>query len=504
MRAVRTVLVALGCAAVMIALSAPLQTQSVREWRGSHQGEILDEYSRLLRLPNIARNSADMRRNAEFIREMYARRGVGLQLLEVPDAPPAVFGELKTPGAAHTITLYAHYDGQPVVPAEWANNTPFEPELRDTAGKLLPWPSTNPFDPEWRLHARSASDDKAPIMAILAALDALKASGRRPSVNLKFFFDGEEEGGSPHLAAILTKYKSQLSSDGWVFCDGPMHPSRRPSLTYGSRGNMILELTIYGPLVELHSGHYGNWAPNPALMLAQLLTSMKDESGRVRIRGFYDEVKPLTAPEKRVLNAMPKLDAELMRSFALGSIEAEMPLGEAVTVPALNVQGIISGGVGAEARNVVPATATTSLGIRLVTAMDPKKTLNLVMDHIRRQGFFITEQPATEEMRRSHAKVAYLRPTSGMTRAVRTPLDSLFATHIKDAIEKVHGPVIQVLTSGGTLPIDAIDDVLASPVITLPIVNHDNNQHSHNENIRLKNLWDGIETMASLMTLDWK
>jgi acetylornithine deacetylase/succinyl-diaminopimelate desuccinylase-like protein len=136
--------------------------------------------------------------------------------------------------------------------------------------------------------------------------------------------------------------------------------------------------------------------------------------------------------------------------------------------------------------------------------MDPKKTLNLVMDHIRRQGFFITEQPATEEMRRSHARLAYVRSTSGMTRAVRTPLDSPFARNIKDAIEKVHGPLIQILTSGGTLPIDAIDDALASPVITLPIVNHDNNQHSHNENIRLKNLWDGIETMASLMTLDWR
>jgi acetylornithine deacetylase/succinyl-diaminopimelate desuccinylase-like protein len=140
----------------------------------------------------------------------------------------------------------------------------------------------------------------------------------------------------------------------------------------------------------------------------------------------------------------------------------------------------------------------------MVTAMDPKKTLGQFLNHIRQQGFYVTEQPANDDVRRAHPKVAYVRQTTGATRAVRVSLDSAFARQVKDTMEKIHGPVIQILTSGGTIPIDAIDDVLATPIITLPIVNHDNNQHSHNENIRLQNLWDGIETMAALMTMDWK
>jgi acetylornithine deacetylase/succinyl-diaminopimelate desuccinylase-like protein len=237
--------------------------QSPRDWRASHEGEILAEYRELLAIPNIARNLPDMRRNAEVLQRMFAKRGVPLQLLEVPDAPAALFGELRVPGATRTLVFYAHYDGQPVTPSQWLNGNPFQPELRDASGKLIPWESVTRFDPEWRIHARSAADDKAPIMAFLVALDALRAAGKTPTVNLKFFLDGEEELLSPHLSAVVDKYKPLLSSDGWVIFDGPTHPSRRQLISFGARGNFNLELTVYGPNEELHSGHYGNWAPNP-------------------------------------------------------------------------------------------------------------------------------------------------------------------------------------------------------------------------------------------------
>jgi acetylornithine deacetylase/succinyl-diaminopimelate desuccinylase-like protein len=493
-----------SCFALAMHLAAYAYAQPVREWRAAHEREILEEYAQLLRLPNIAQNLQDMRRNADLIREMYERRGIQLQLLEVPDAPPAIFGEWRTPGATRTVVFYAHYDGQPVIPSEWVNKAPFDPELRDAAGRLLSWQTPAPFNPEWRIHARSASDDKAPIIAFLAAVDAMKAAGIRPTVNIKFFFDGEEERGSPHLAEILTKYKDLLSSDGWIFCDGPMHQSRRPSIVFGNRGNMTLEVTAYGPRVELHSGHYGNWAPNPALALAQLLASMKDENGRVLIPGFYDDVLPLTIAEQLALKEEPNIDDELKRQFALGSTEVPTrSLAESITLPALNIQGLSSAGVAQDARNVIPATATAMLGVRLVKAMDPKKTVDQVIAHIRSNGFFVTTQPADDETRRTHPKIAYVRQLPGANPAVRTPLDSPFARRIREAIERTHGPVIQVLTLGGTVPTDAIERVLAVPIMTVPIVNHDNNQHSHNENIRLKNLWDGIETMAALMTMQF-
>ncbi len=487
----------------VLLLALPLLAQSpVRQWRADHEHQILDEYASLLKLPNVARNLDDMRANAARIQAKYKQRGVELQTLEVPNAPPALFGELKAPGANSTIVLYAHYDGQPVVPAQWNNQAPFTPEIHDAAGRALAWPSSGPIDPEWRLQARSAGDDKAPIMAFLAALDALRAAGRAPSINLKFFFDGEEEAGSPHLKAILTKYKPLLASDGWIFCDGPIHQSRRQHLAFGARGNTTVEITIYGPKSELHSGHYGNWAPNPALELAQLLTSMKDADGRVRIAGFYDDVTPLNDAEKRAVAALPDVDQQLREQFGLGSIEVPgRRVDESVLLRALNVQGFSSGGVGPEARNAIPSTATASIGLRLVKGMDPAKTAEQFAEHVRRQGYFVTDQPPTDAVRLAHARVAMIVNKGDGTRAVRTPLDAPFSRRVIQAVEGARGPLLLLPSMGGTLPIDSIEDVLAAPIVVVPIANHDNNQHTHNENIRLQNLWDGIETMAALMTM---
>ena len=478
--------------------------QSPRDWRASHEVEILSEYRELLAIPNIARNPSDMRRNAEMLQRMFAKRGVPLQLLEVPDAPPALFGELRVPGATRTLVFYAHYDGQPVTPSRWLNGDPFQPELRDASGKLIPWGSVTRFDPEWRLHARSAADDKAPIMAFLVALDALRAAGKTPTVNLKFFLDGEEELLSPHLQAIIDKYKPLLSSDGWVIFDGPTHPSRRQLISFGSRGNFNLELTVYGPNEELHSGHYGNWAPNPALILVHLLASMKDEKGRVLIRGFYDDVIPLNAFERRAIEAMPDMEAGLRKELELGTVEVPgRKLQEAVHVPALNIQGLGSAGVGAERRSVIPSSATAFLGVRLVKGMQPAKTRNLVLDHLRRQGCFVTEVEPDAATKMAHSKVCYVSDAGqgGGQAAVREPLDSEFAVGIVQAVESVRGAVIRQPTLGGTLPLAPITEGLRAPVVLLPIVNHDNNQHTHNENLRLQNLWDGIETISAVMTM---
>ena len=208
--------------------------------------------------------------------------------------------------------VYAHYDGQPVDPAAWAT-PPWTPTLR--AGTLeekaavvdlaaLP----QAIGAEWRLYGRSASDDKAPIVVAMAALDALKHTKRTPSVNLKFFLEGEEEAGSEHLKAMLETHRELLQADLWLLCDGPVHQTRRPQVYFGVRGVTGVDITLYGPARALHSGHYGNWAPNPAVELAHLLASLRDTEGRILIAGFGDDVRPLTAAERDALRSVPPVE----------------------------------------------------------------------------------------------------------------------------------------------------------------------------------------------------
>ncbi len=214
---------------------------------------------------------------------------------------------------------------------------------RDTAGARSPFDKADGrTDGEWRLYARSTSDDKAPIVGVLAALDALRAAGIPPSVNLKLFFEGEEEAGSPHLQAMLARHADRLTADVWLFCDGPVHQSRRLQVFFGVRGVMGLEMTVYGPLRALHSGHYGNWAPNPAVTLAHLVASLRDTDGRILVAGFYDDVRPLSDTERaRALAAVPDVDQALRDELALGATEAAGALAERILLPALNVRGLL-------------------------------------------------------------------------------------------------------------------------------------------------------------------
>jgi acetylornithine deacetylase/succinyl-diaminopimelate desuccinylase-like protein len=400
--------------------------------------------------------------------------------------------------------LYAHYDGQPLDPKEWAT-PPFQPTLRDgmieNKSQVIPLPAPGAsFNPEWRIYARSSGDDKAPIMAILAALDAIHAAGLKHKSNIKFVFEGEEEGGSPNLAKILAANKDLFSGDVWLSCDGPLHPSRRQTLVFGYRGISGVNITVYGARNELHSGHYGNWAPNPAMMLAKLLASMKDDNGRVLVDHFYDEVAPLSETEKRAIAEIPDVDAELMHDFWLGSTEnAPKRLAELIMQPSLNIRGMSSSRTGAQASNVIPSSATATIDMRLVKAMDPVRTTDLLIEHIRKQGYFVTESEPGEEERRNHAKVAWVVRVAA-DKAHRTPMDLPVAQELVRTVESARGQAIKIPSSGGGNP-DVANDVLGMPSIGVPIANHDDNQHSFDENLRIQNLWDGIELMAALLTM---
>jgi acetylornithine deacetylase/succinyl-diaminopimelate desuccinylase-like protein len=498
---------------VLIALFSPSlvaqdnpAARAARQWRQQHERAIVDEFVDLLKIPNVSRDRANIQRNAEFIAAMMRKRGIEPRLVSVDGSVPLVFGEIRTPGATRTIGFYAHYDGQPLDPAQWAT-PPFEPTLRsgpvEAGGQVVPLPAAGtPFNPEWRLYARSAGDDKAPILALMTALDAIRSAGIAQKSNIKFMFDGEEEIGSPNLVKILEANKALFAGDVWLMCDGPVHQTRRPLIYFGARDVVTFEITTYGPKNELHSGHYGNWAHNPGMLLAKLLASMKDDRGRVLVDRFYDEVAPLSDIEKRAIADAPDIDAQLMREFWLGSAEASpKKLVELITQPSLNVRGLSSGRVGTQAANVVPASASASMDIRLVKGMDPSRTLDRVVDHIRKQGYFVVEQPPTPEQRTAHPLVARLERMHVGLGAVRTPMDLPISQEVIRVLESVRGPAIKLPNMGGSLPLAEVERPLGTRTIEIPIANHDNRQHSFDENLRLQNLWDGIELMAGLLVM---
>jgi acetylornithine deacetylase/succinyl-diaminopimelate desuccinylase-like protein len=479
--------------------------QAARQWRQQHERAVMDEFVALLAIPNIATDHANIQRNAEAIAKMMEKRGIAAKLVSVPGGNPVVFGEIKTPGATRTIVLYAHYDGQPLDPKEWAT-PPFTPSLRDKPlerdGQVIPLPAAGqPFDPEWRLYARGAADDKAPIIAMLTALDAIRAAGIKTKSNIKFAFEGEEEAGSANLEKTLAANKELFSGDLWLMCDGPLHQTRRQLIAFGARGATRVDVTVYGGRGELHSGHYGNWAPNPALLLARLLVSMKDETGHVLVDHFYDQVDPLSEIEKRAIAEAPDVDADLMREFWLGSTEGGgKKLTELITLPSLNIRGMASSRIGAQASNVIPATATATMDVRLVKGMDPRTTADRVIEHIRKQGFFVVDQEPTREMRLSHPKVAMV-VAGRYEAATRTSMDLPISQEVIRVVESARGPAVKLPNMGGGLPLTSVERPLGTRTIVIPIGNHDNNQHSYNENLRLQNLWDGIELMAALITM---
>lgn len=484
---------------------------TVRKYVNQNSDKIIKEFADFLAIPNLAKDTVNIKKTAALIMDMMSKRGISnIQLLNATTtgAPPAVYGEVNVPGAKQTLIFYAHYDGQPVNPDQWAKGLePFIPKLFtgaiDKDGIIIPFPTDNKYNPDWRIYARSASDDKAGVAAILNAYDAIKSSGLQPSSNLKFFFEGEEEAGSVHLNEILEKYRSLLQSDLWIICDGPVHQTGKKQVAFGVRGDAHLDLTVYAGKRPLHSGHYGNWAPNPAMMLAKLLASMKDDNGRVTVKGFYDDVIPLTALEKKALHEVPSVDEQMKNE--LGISAEEMPgitLSEAIAMPSLNINGMQSGNVGKLASNQIPIFATAVIDLRLVLGNDWRRQQQKVIDHIKAQGYFVTDHEPTDEERKKYGKIIKVIPKDDGYNAQRTSMDLPITKKVVDAVKATtNNQVVLQPTMGGSLPLFLFEKYLNAKTISVPIANHDNNQHAENENIRLQNLWDGIETMASLMLM---
>jgi acetylornithine deacetylase/succinyl-diaminopimelate desuccinylase-like protein len=496
----KTILIAAIALIHTSALAEPAAVaRETRAWRAAHEREILTEFVDLLSISNLATDAPNIIRNAEKIRALCEKRGLTVKVLTLEGAPPVIVADLSASGSKRTIAFYAHYDGQPVDAAKWKSE-PWTPVMRDTAGKEVNWRAAQKIDPESRLFARSSGDDKVSIIAMLAALDALNAANVKPSVNLRFVFEGEEEAGSPHLADYLKKFPDAVSADVWVFCDGPVHQSRRMELVFGARGTLGLDLTVYGPIKGLHDGHYGNWVPNPIVRLTHLIDSMRDETGRILIKGFYDDVRPPTAAETEAVSKIPNVEADLRREFEIGETEGSgKSLNELLMQPGLNLRGIESGHVGAQASNTIPTEAHASIDFRLVPNETPESIKPVVERHLEAQGYTIVRQPPDTATRLAKPRIVKVDWGSGYP-ASRTALDLPFSRELAGIMTAAgHDPVL-LPTAGGSLPMDLFQHGNDVPVIAFPIANHDDNQHAANENLRLQNLWDGIEVFAALFS----
>ena len=468
--------------------------QSVTTYVTQHQKAIVDELLELLAIPNVAADKPNIRRNAAHLRQLLTRHGFTSELLETT-GNPLVYGSYDVPATARgagkppaTILFYCHYDGQPVDAKKWTQSDPFEPVIKGTGADA-------------RIYARSASDDKAPIIALMSALDAIKRAGLEPSANIHVILDGEEEISSPSLVPAIGRYKEKLRADLMVILDGPGHSSGRPTVAFGARGIATLDLTVYGPATGVHSGNYGNWVPNPAQRLATLLASMKDDSGRVTIPGYYDAVAPLTPDERAMLDAVPEDRARMLSAFGIAEPEAAFPqLQYALQSPTLNVRGLASAFVGDGARTIVPDRATAAIDIRLVKETPAEDLIARIRAHIEAKGYHLVDTDPDAATRAQYPKLARLAMTGQILSAFRTPVSDPFARAVVASLTGTFGePPVQLRTLGGTVPIAPFVAALGFPAILVPTVNFDNNQHEENENLRLATFYDSIVIIAAVM-----
>ena len=481
-------------------------SQLVNTARKSNEREIIKEYLQFLSIPNVTNDTPNILKNVDFIKQMLSKRGIPSTIINTK-GNPVVYGEIKAPGATKTIIFYAHYDGQPVNVKQWHQGLePFKPVFItapfEQNGKIVSYNEGDTVSEHWRISGRGSADDKAGIMMILNAYDALLKAGGKPSVNIKLFFEGEEEKGSPNLEELLATNRLLLTSDAWVIIDGPRHPTGKKLLSFGVRGDVNMRLTIYGPKRPLHSGNFGNWAPNPGQWLASLLAGMKDDHGHVLIKGFYDDVKPFSLAEMNAINKIPKVEQLLQAELLINDPDGERkPFIQLLNEPSLNINGMQSGNVGEMASNQIPPKAEAVLDLRLVPGNDYLRQIEKVTAYIRSKGYFIVDHEPTTEEKLQHPRVIKITHDAGYN-AQRTPLDLPIAQNIASAIQTtIDYPLLLIPGTGGSLPLYIFEKQLHANLVTLPLVNYDNNQHAENENMRIDYLWEGIVTIAAVMQM---
>ena len=422
---------------------------------------------------------------------------------------PLILAEKRFNRNYPTVLFYVQVDGQPVDPTKWFQKDPFLPVLKSMNSKgewqEIPWDNLKKdYDEDWRVFARSASDAKAPINSFLIALDIMDEQNLEPNYNIKVIMDMEEEMGSPNLPNAVKKYRKKLKADRLVILDGPRHPSNEPTLTFGARGIATIQLKVHGPKYPQHSGHYGNYVPNPAIRLSQIIASMKNQDGIVTIDGFYDGIE-ISDKARKIMAQVPDDENEIRRSIGISEIDKVADnYQESIQYPSLNVRGLKSGWVEKEVRTIIPSFALAEIDVRLVKETDPNRLIGLIKEHIQKQGYHITKKDPSDEERMKYGKLITFKSKISYT-AFRTPIDSPIGDWLSSAIRNGFEmePIIK-RTSGGSVPISPFVNTLGVPAVTVPTVNPDNNQHSPNENIRVGNLIESVRTHLAILAQPYK
>ena len=466
------------------------------------------EYREFLSLPNDANNEDELIPNMIWCEEAFQRRGFTTERLKTKRLP-LILAEKQYSGAKNTVLFYIQIDGQPVDPSKWFQEGPFVPTLKKQVKKdkweTIPWESLyKNYDDDWRIFARSASDAKGPINSFLIALDIIAEKGIKPDYNIKVIMDMEEEMGSPNLPPAVKKFRKKLKADRLVILDGPRHPSNEPTLTFGARGIVAIQLKVHGPKFPQHSGHYGNYVPNPAVRLSQLIASMKDDDGKVTIPGYYDGIT-ISEEARAIMSAVPDDEKFIQRSIGISEPDkVANNYQESIQYPSLNVRGMQSGWVEKEVRTIIPSYALAEIDVRLVKETDPNRIIKLIKNHIKSEGYYIIDRDPRDNERSRYNKIASFNYRIGY-QAFRTPVNSEIAYWLRAALVNGFGkePIIK-RTSGGSIPISPFVNTLNIPAVTVPTVNPDNNQHSPNENLRVGNLIESIRTHVSLLVQPYK
>jgi acetylornithine deacetylase/succinyl-diaminopimelate desuccinylase-like protein len=457
----------------------------------------------LLSIPNDATYPVDIEKNIQWCEQVFHTRNFTTTRIETATVP-LLLAERKSNKAKKTVLIYLQIDGQPVDTSRWFQESPYKPALKkqtaDGNWEEIPWNNIEEYNDDWRIFARSASDAKGPVAMFLAALDAIADEKYKPNFNIKVIMDFEEELGSPRLPNAVRENAELLKSDMLIIFDGPRHIINKPTLSFGARGIATITLTTYGPVVAQHSGHYGNYAPNPALGLSKLLASMKDDDGRVTIPGFYDGIT-IDPETEKILRAVPDNENQIRDRLQLGSVDkVGSYYQESIQYPSLNIRGMQSGWIDEKARTISPGWARAEIDVRLVLESDPERLIRLIKQHIEDQGYYVTNDIPTKEERMSSAKVAAFTAEISY-QSFRTDFDSEVGLWLRKATKRAFNEEpIMIRMSGGSIPISPFVITLGIPAVTVPTVNRDNNQHSPNENIRLGNYREGIKTMIAILT----
>ena len=282
-----------------------------------------------------------------------------------------------------------------------------------------------------------------------------------------------------------------------VFLDGPQHPSGRPTVYYGARGGTRLDLTVYTAKTGMHSGNYGNWMPDANVRLAQLLSSMLEPSGKVAIDGFYADVLPLPPDAWKLIDSVPDDSASMQKLYGVGSTDgAARSLQEGLNLPTFSVHMMKGGELG----GVIPASASAEIALRLVKENSAKAMQDRIIAHIRKQGYFVTDTDPDVATLASHPKIVKVKRSPLPNAAWRTDPTNPQAVFLTEALRRQWGDrLVRLRTLGGSLPAMPFISALRLPVIGVALANYDDNQHTDDENLRLGNLWDGIETLAAIL-----